>query len=162
MRITIPDILKVQLVDDWENVTKNSQVRLYPSLPLHPLSSTSNRLSLQLVTLPRKPTVAELLEDFQSWANTQKDQLPRAASLLPTVTAGLRLYFDRALGSKLLYRFERPQYHTARRNYITGSHVKVGSQKEMSEIYGAEHLLRMICMFYPPFFFSWCFCFVIL
>ena len=26
MRLSIPDILKVQLVDDWENITKNNQV----------------------------------------------------------------------------------------------------------------------------------------
>ena len=25
MRLSIPDILKVQLVDDWENITKNTQ-----------------------------------------------------------------------------------------------------------------------------------------
>jgi len=27
VKIVIPDILKLQLVDDWENVTKNNQVR---------------------------------------------------------------------------------------------------------------------------------------
>lgn len=27
LRIKIPDLLKVQLVDDWEAVTKNQQVR---------------------------------------------------------------------------------------------------------------------------------------
>lgn len=26
VKIVIPDILKLQLVDDWENVTKNNQV----------------------------------------------------------------------------------------------------------------------------------------
>ncbi|KAL5514060.1 hypothetical protein ACEPAG_2821 [Sanghuangporus baumii] len=122
MRLIIPDILKVQLVDDWENITKNSQ----------------------LVSLPRAPNVDQLLQEFQSWALSQKEQLPRAPSLLPSITAGLRLYFDRALGSRLLYRFERPQYLNQRHKYVTGSHVMVGSQKEMSEIYGAEHLLRMI------------------
>ena len=28
MKLAVPDILKVQLVDDWEAVTKNGQVRL--------------------------------------------------------------------------------------------------------------------------------------
>lgn len=27
VKIVIPDVLKLQLVDDWENVTKNNQVR---------------------------------------------------------------------------------------------------------------------------------------
>lgn len=26
VKIVIPDVLKLQLVDDWENVTKNNQV----------------------------------------------------------------------------------------------------------------------------------------
>lgn len=55
---------------------------------------------------------------------------------------GLEVYFDRALGSNLLYRFERLQYAGVRREYWTGPHVVVGT--EMSHIYGAEHLLRML------------------
>ena len=66
--------------------------------------------------------------------------------LLPTITAGLQTYFDRALGANLLYRFERPQYAEVRRQYVTGPNVKVGQEKEMSGIYGAEHLLRMLGM----------------
>ena len=64
--------------------------------------------------------------------------------LLPTIVNGLQLYFDRALGSTLLYRFERVQYADVRKKYITGPTVTVGKEKEMSEIYGAEHLLRML------------------
>ena len=33
MRLAVPDTLKVLLVDDWEAVTKNSQVRFYSSYP---------------------------------------------------------------------------------------------------------------------------------
>lgn len=65
-------------------------------------------------------------------------------TLLPTIIAGLQTYFDRALGANLLYRFERPQYADIRRQYITGPKVIVGQEKEMSSIYGAEHLLRML------------------
>lgn len=66
--------------------------------------------------------------------------------LLPTIIAGLQTYFDRALGANLLYRFERPQYADIRRQYITGPKVIIGQEKEMSSIYGAEHLLRMLGM----------------
>lgn len=31
MRLNVPEILKVKLVDDWEAVTKNNQVRLQVS-----------------------------------------------------------------------------------------------------------------------------------
>jgi mortality factor 4-like protein 1 len=64
--------------------------------------------------------------------------------VLPTIVSGLTCYFDRSLGANLLYRFERPQYASVRKQYITGSHVIVGQEKEMSQVYGAEHFLRML------------------
>ena len=64
--------------------------------------------------------------------------------VIQTVVDGLQCYFDRALGSNLLYRFERAQYAHVRRQYWTGPKVIVGQEKEMSLIYGAEHLLRML------------------
>jgi mortality factor 4-like protein 1 len=70
------------------------------------------------------------------------------------VVSGLQVYFDKSLGANLLYRFERPQYAEIRKRYITGRTVKVGEEKDMSSVYGAEHLLRMIgeflsLSFYP-------------
>jgi mortality factor 4-like protein 1 len=64
--------------------------------------------------------------------------------LLPTVTAGLQTYFDRALGANLLYRFERPQYGEIRKQYVSGPHIQYGQEREMSAVYGAEHLVRLI------------------
>ena len=49
---------------------------------------------------------------------------------------GVQLYFDRALGKMLLYRFERQQYAT-----VLDQH---GSDARMSDIYGGEHLLRLL------------------
>lgn len=49
--------------------------------------------------------------------------------------SGIVLYFDKALGNNLLYRFERAQYVDIRR--------KTAEARPMSEIYGAEHLLRL-------------------
>jgi MRG len=64
--------------------------------------------------------------------------------VLPTIVSGLKVYFDKALGSNLLYRFERPQYAEMRKRFVTGPTVQVNQEREMSAIYGAEHLLRMI------------------
>jgi len=123
MKLNVPEILKVLLVDDWEAVTKNNQ----------------------LVTLPRSPTVAEILHDFQEFVLSQgNSELRDPTVLLPTVISGLQVYFDRSLGANLLYRFERPQYAEIRKRFVTGPNVKVGTEKEMSAVYGAEHLLRMI------------------
>ncbi|PIL32673.1 hypothetical protein GSI_05377 [Ganoderma sinense ZZ0214-1] len=124
MKLSVPEPLKVLLVDDWEAVTKNNQ----------------------LVGLPRKPNVVELLDEFKAYVLSQASstQLKDPKVLLPTIVAGLHTYFDRALGANLLYRFERPQYAEIRKKYVTGPTVKVGQEKEMSAIYGAEHFLRML------------------
>lgn len=55
--------------------------------------------------------------------------------MLAEVMSGIVLYFDKALGNILLYRFERAQYVDIRR--------KTAEARPMSEIYGAEHLLRL-------------------
>jgi mortality factor 4-like protein 1 len=67
--------------------------------------------------------------------------------LLPTIISGFQVYFDRSLGTSLLYRFERPQYAEMRKRFVTGQKVVVSTEKEMSEVYGAEHLLRMLGKF---------------
>ncbi|ORY33051.1 chromatin modification-related protein EAF3 [Naematelia encephala] len=119
VKIVIPDALKLQLVDDWENVTKNNQ----------------------LVTLPRRPNVRDLLEEYRNYVNdTKKDRTARATALLSEIISGITLYFDKALGNNLLYRFERAQYVEQKR---------ANSDKAMSEIYGAEHLLRLFVNFGP-------------
>ena len=58
----------------------------------------------------------------------------RNEDLLDEVLEGLRIYFNKALGSMLLYRFERHQYADIRRNH---------AETDLVEIYGAEHLLRL-------------------
>lgn len=62
----------------------------------------------------------------------------------PVIIAGLQLYFDRSIGANLLYRFERAQYADLRRRYVVGPLVMAGEPRDMSTIYGAEHLLRLI------------------
>ncbi|KAH9475353.1 Chromatin modification-related protein EAF3 [Psilocybe cubensis] len=123
MKLNVPEALKSVLVDDWEAVTKNNQ----------------------LVTLPREPNVVQVLADFAEYVKTTKPpHLKEPTLVIQTVIEGLQIYFDKALGSTLLYRFERVQYANVRREYWTGPKVIVGQEKEMSCIYGAEHLLRML------------------
>jgi mortality factor 4-like protein 1 len=64
---------------------------------------------------------------------------------VPTIVSGLIVYFDRSLGNNLLYRFERPQFADVRKMCKTGQDVVL--EKEVSEVYGAEHLLRMLGTF---------------
>ncbi|GJJ14293.1 hypothetical protein Clacol_008557 [Clathrus columnatus] len=138
LKLSVPDTLKVILVDDWEAVTKNKQVRRHTYVCFLASYHTP-----QLVTLPREPTVHDLLQEFKDYIDTMEKK-PDHTEAVPTIIAGLQLYFDRSLGANLLYRFERMQYAEIRRRYVTGPMVKVGEEKDMSAVYGAEHLLRMI------------------
>ncbi|KJE91316.1 hypothetical protein CAOG_02469 [Capsaspora owczarzaki ATCC 30864] len=110
IRITIPENLKRLLVDDWDYVTRQKK----------------------LVTLPRTPTVEQILQKFKATQLEQHDNT--SADVLDEVIDGLTLYFDRALSKLLLYRFERPQYA----DYSVDHPVFRASQ-----VYGCEHLLRL-------------------
>lgn len=128
LKLQIPDTLKVKLVNDWENVTKHSR----------------------LVSLPRKPNVREILDEYRAFKTTtpgtatgtgaSKPTMSRQDAVLAEVTSGLVVYFDAAIGHNLLYRFERKQY----KDQDDKLKAKEGGLKPgMSQVYGAEHLLRL-------------------
>lgn len=131
VKISLPDELKLQLVDDWENITKKGE----------------------LVPLPRKPCVKDILEDYKKHYLSHKSG-KRSPAVVDEVLKGLKLYFDRSLGQNLLYRFERAQYVDYRKkngpkmgdgdvgNARSGS-GSMGGDMEPSDVYGAEHLLRL-------------------
>jgi mortality factor 4-like protein 1 len=87
----------------------------------------------KLVTLPRKPNVVDILRMYKE-ATPEKVPGSADADIFDEVLSGIKLYFDRSLGNILLYRFERQQYAELRKEH---------PERQMSEIYGAEHLLRL-------------------
>jgi len=107
IKLNLPAVLKKQLVDDWDWITREKKI----------------------VSLPRKPTVAEILDLFLQ----TKKKGGQSEKIFNEVIEGIRIYFDKALGTLLLYRFERPQY----------SDLTKKQAKPLSEVYGAEHLLRL-------------------
>ncbi|CAO1636171.1 unnamed protein product [Sympodiomycopsis kandeliae] len=150
IKIVIPDSLKVQLVDDWENVTKKDL----------------------LVPLPKKPCVKDVLKSYREHVVDKKKNHSSKTSMavVDEVLSGLELYFDKALGNNLLYRFERTQYLNAKKSHSAAAATAgestsststststgnskgkrevsaqdgQGDDKPPSEIYGAEHLLRL-------------------
>lgn len=146
IKLTIPDVLKVQLVDDWENVTRKEQ----------------------LVPLPRTPNVCAILKEYGDVYRAQhKGKAGESPAVLDEVLSGLKLYFDKSLAQNLLYRFERPQYVAMRKQHgpkmgdgDVGTRTDAKAREsaksttteempshalelEASEIYGAEHLLRL-------------------
>ena len=75
-------------------------------------------------------------------------RLKDAEVVMPTIVNGLQAYFNRSVGNTLLYRFERMQYAELRKLFVTGRTIQYGEEKEMSAVYGAEHLLRMLGQFH--------------
>ncbi|CAG8724580.1 14250_t:CDS:2, partial [Funneliformis caledonium] len=117
IKILLPESLKVKLIDDWENVTRNNA----------------------LLKLPRKYTVAEILNEYLDFkhnpiAVTASNLKPDKDDIHSEVVQGIKIYFDKTLGNILLYAEERQQYVNIRKQFL---------DKENSEIYGAEHLLRL-------------------
>ncbi|RKP06762.1 MRG-domain-containing protein [Thamnocephalis sphaerospora] len=108
VRIPIPSPLKVRLVDDFEWVTRQHK----------------------LVPLPRTPSVNQIIDMYCE----SREKKRTGDSQLTEFAAGLRAYFDRALGNRLLYRLERQQYAQI---------LKEQPNAIVSDVYGAEHLLRL-------------------
>ena len=134
---------------------------LLPSSPLSRLRSVRDRrlgaaadiiectlsLSIQLVPLPRTPSVKDILSDYEaattsSSSTSSRQHTSRSASLTHEIVSGLKLYFEKSIGNNLLYRFERGQYGEIKKKY-QGPNIPAEERKEMIEIYGVEHLLRL-------------------
>ena len=83
----------------------------------------------RLLAIPRNPSVNQIIEDFLAHKKEKADQeqYEKYCSLF----YGLKNFFNRTLSTILLYRQEREQYLLAKR---------YGAP---SEVYGAEHLLRL-------------------
>jgi len=124
VKLVVPEVLKAAMVDDWEAVTKNGQ----------------------LVTLPRQPCVDDLLMEFREhiWSLAASNAPSKREENLPQFLIGIKTYFEQALGTSLLYRFERPQYAEILRKYSYGPDVPAEQVKANSNLYGAEHLLRLL------------------
>lgn len=128
IRLIIPDELKVTLVDDWEFITKNNQ----------------------LVPLPRTPSIKTILASFKTQAAknvkvASGHHKSKKLALIEEVLNGLEVYFNRAIASNLLYRFERPQFVQVKKE--AEERPQHHEHKQMSSIYGVEHLLRLIGWF---------------
>lgn len=105
--LRLPHGMKLKLIEDWERITREKK----------------------LVPLPRTPTVSELLNEFMA-AKARRTSHER---LYGEVCDGLRSYFNQALPTILLYKYERKQHRDN----------KEGKGLSPVDIYGAEHLLRL-------------------
>ena len=105
--LRLPHGMKLKLIEDWERITRERK----------------------LVPLPRTPSVTQLLDDF----NQTKARRTSHERLYGEVCDGLKQYFNQALPTILLYKFERRQYLDS----------KDINKAPPVDVYGAEHLLRL-------------------
>jgi len=119
VKIFIPDALKSILVDDWEKVTKENKVAPVPA----PIS------------------VTQFLNEYDEAESVHRRPGSADADILEEVIAGVKEYFNKALGRILLYRFERNQYFDWHKQLEKGHGEHAG--KTLCDIYGCEHLLRL-------------------
>ena len=106
--LRLPHSMKLKLLEDWERITRERK----------------------LVPLPRSPCISELLEEFlQTKAKRSSHE-----RLYGEVVDGMRSYFNQALSSLLLYKYERKQFRDLKEEH---------KAKPLVEIYGVEHLLRL-------------------
>ncbi|KAI9909129.1 hypothetical protein PsorP6_015171 [Peronosclerospora sorghi] len=118
INIQMPFSLKKQLVEDWKNVTHAPH---------------------KLVPLPRKPNVSQIITSYlelkksKCRAGDASDE--KEYKNVEGIMEGVQSYFDRALSCLLLYRMERQQYQDLRQKQTT--------DVPLSQIYGAEHLVRL-------------------
>ncbi|KAI1822379.1 MRG-domain-containing protein [Xylaria intraflava] len=120
IKLIIPDVIKALLVDDWENVTKNNQ----------------------LVPLPHPKPVTKILEGYSAYEMPKRLAGSSHADILEETLSGLKEYFDKSLGRILLYKFERAQYAEVYKKLSSTDPNFQG--KAASDIYGAEHLCRLM------------------
>ncbi|CAI2172914.1 15259_t:CDS:2 [Funneliformis geosporum] len=114
--IPVPEPLRAILVQDWENVNKSSL----------------------FVPLPRKPTVSDIIEHYRISRTKKKGGQETDDGIADEIITGVLFYFNKCLGSRLLYQSERKQYREMRYKF---------ERLQNSQIYGAEHLLRLFVSF---------------
>lgn len=123
VKIFVPDALKSILVDDWEKVTKENK----------------------LAPVPSPTPVTQFLNEYETAESTKRQPGSPDADILEEVIAGVKEYFNKALGRVLLYRFERPQFYEWHKELEKGHGDHAG--ETFCDIYGCEHLLRLFGMY---------------
>jgi mortality factor 4-like protein 1 len=96
-----------------------------------------NKSSL-FVPLPRKPSVMDIINNYRIHRSKTKGGQESSDGIANEVIEGVHFYFNKCLRSRLLYLLERQQYRGVRNKF---------ERLDNSQIYGAEHLLRLFVSF---------------
>ncbi|GME82153.1 unnamed protein product [Ambrosiozyma monospora] len=145
-KIVFSDELKLILVDDWENITKlqklvslpgkvsiNKVIQEYTDyINLHGVSNLNNDINESSGETTGHGHSHGNWNGNNSWNLVSREA--DVANFLE-ILASLRLYFNRAVGSFVLYRQERDQYKEMLDKF---------GQLDLCEVYTPVHLLRLL------------------
>jgi len=112
-QMDFPLILQKKILEDYEQIVQQKCI----------------------VTLPSKPSISTILNAFLDDRKPEEDK----GKSIRSVVDGIQLYFERAIGTILLYRFERQQYQ----QIFESSDNSIDPFK-MCQVYGVIHLLRLL------------------
>ncbi|CAG8510056.1 8921_t:CDS:2 [Racocetra fulgida] len=124
-----------QIEESMTKKNKSSSKKIVQDSSVDKSKKRKRDLSLdKWVPLPRKPSVNDIISNYKSWKNEKnKDD----NGIAEEVSKGVGFYFNKCLGTRLLYHSERNQYKEVRSKF---------ENLENAQIYGAEHLLRLFAM----------------
>lgn len=91
--------------------------------------------------IPAPTPVSTFLSEYYEAESVHRRPGSADADLLEEVIAGVREYFNKAMGRILLYRFERNQFYDVLKQIDSGHGEYAG--KTLCDMYGCEHLLRL-------------------
>eukprot|EP00301_Raphidiophrys_heterophryoidea_P026082 c8910_g1_i1.p1 GENE.c8910_g1_i1~~c8910_g1_i1.p1 ORF type:complete len:347 (-),score=94.73 c8910_g1_i1:212-1195(-) len=123
IELSLPSKLRNQLIEDWQAVTEEKKI----------------------VNLPAKISVKTILERFEE--HQKRKSKDGEASEVSKFVHDVRVYFNTACGSMLLYRQERKQYHDLHRKLDQSRADGEDSKLEAADLFGVEHLLRLFVKF---------------
>eukprot|EP01096_Ripella_sp_DP13-Kostka_P016674 TRINITY_DN8209_c0_g1_i1.p1 TRINITY_DN8209_c0_g1~~TRINITY_DN8209_c0_g1_i1.p1 ORF type:complete len:314 (-),score=141.56 TRINITY_DN8209_c0_g1_i1:14-826(-) len=92
-----------------------------------------------LVRLPRTHSVHYILDRFKEDSGLSQMSDSSNMGFRRAILADLEILFEVSLGSRLLYRFERPQFEDIHQKINSGEPVG-----RLSQIYGPEHFVRFL------------------
>lgn len=125
LNLNFPPELKHLLVNDWEFITKDRK----------------------LISLPSQYPINQILQDYKTYRTKQLTlKLTKNSyqlSILIEILTGLEIYFNKSLSLILLYKYEHLQYL----NFLKENIINPQQDILQSNIYGLEHLLRLIISF---------------
>ncbi|CEO99467.1 Chromo domain-containing protein [Plasmodiophora brassicae] len=111
--LPMPANLKAALIADWESICKKRS----------------------LIPLPATPNIDTILDGY---IHSKSNRKPEVEKDVVDVMNGIRVYFERSVGTRLLYDFERPQ-HDALVN-------EANADTPLTSLYGVQHLLRLFVL----------------